>query len=208
MTWTYDGKHDELHDDEIRRALADLPRERAAEGFTERVLRRLDESPKPHPTTRETFRHLRRQPALAGAVLALVLVAVLLAVGALRPAHDGTGSEDEEPIVARADGPAVDSRAASLADPQNPTQKAATAGETRPEVAALLEELRREHTRLTRDLRDLRELAEGSQVIYVGGDESLDFVLELSPEGPPETGSGAVRPASLPSSGPGGQRFF
>lgn len=203
MTW----KHDELHDDEIRRALADLPRERAAEGFTERVLRRLDESPEPRPTARETFRHFRRQPALASAALGLVLVVALLAVGALRPAHDGTGSEDAGPAVAQTDGPAVDSPTASLAHPQNATQKAATSGEQRLEARALLEELRREHSRLTRDLRDLRELAEGSRVMYVSGDESLDFVLELGAEPPPETGSG-IRPASLREPAAGGQRFF
>lgn len=220
MTWTHDGRHDEPRDDQIRRALSSLPRERAAEGFTEQVLRRLDdlrdETPNTDRAVRDPFRHFRRQPALAGAALALVLVAVLLAVGVLRPGADGSGSESSRPIVAQTDGPTDGSAVGSISIPPDPphtatqegVKKTAASRPARPETVALLEELRREHTRLKRDLRSLRELAEGSQVIYVGGDESLDFVLELSPEGTPETGGSGVRPAGLQGSGPGARHFF
>jgi hypothetical protein len=211
MTW----RHDEPDDREIRRALASLPRERAAEGFTERVLCRLDEAPR--SSTRESLQHFlgrpfRGQPALAGTILALALVAVLFVAGRVWTARDvdrdGGGSGESAPISAQTDVASVDSPAGSVAHPQTPTQaQPASSRQGHTEVTAQLDELRREYTRLTRDLRDLRELAEGSQVIYVGGDESLDFVLELNPEPPPETGSSA-RPAGLPSSGPGARNFL
>lgn len=207
MTWN----HERPHDDEIRRALADLPRERAAGGFTERVLRRLDQAPKTASPTREPFPRFRWQPALAGTAVALVLVAVLLAAGVLRPTRDGGGSPESGPVVAQTDGHAGGSTgtspSAARAHAQDAAQEAAVSGDPRPEVGALLEELRREHSKLERDLRDLRELAEGSRVMYVGGDESLDFVLELGAEPPREPGSG-VRPASLREPGAGGGPSF
>lgn len=219
MTWKHDAKHDAPHDDPIGRALAGLPRERAAEGFTEQVLRRLDELPAPSSKTdrsvRDPFRNFRRQPALAGAALALVLVAMALAVGVLRPGGDGAGSESPPSVVAQTggptSGPAGESPSVPVDRPQatarEGTLKAAASRPGLRETVALLEELQREHTRLERDLRNLRELAEGSQVIYVGGDESLDFVLELSPEETSKAGSG-VRPAGLPGSNPGTRRFL
>ena len=214
-----DETHDTLHDAEIRRALAHLPRERAGEGFTEQVLRRLDEDPTPERSPWKPFRHSLRQPALAGAAVGLVLVAALVAVGVLRPGTDGAGSESSGPVVAHTDGPtgeaahrsATGSPATRSTPPRTAPQegsKEASASEPQgPEAAALLDELRREHTRLKRDLRSLRELAEGSRVIYVGGDESLDFVLELSPEETAQPGTD-VRPARLREPGAGGGPSF
>lgn len=195
-------------DRELRQALAGLSRERAAAGFTERVLRRLDETPSAR---------FRWQPVLAGAALAAAAVAVLLAAGVLRPAS--RVPETPGPALATANGPEApaspEMHPITVSSPEQearrpPTQGLRIAGlpDARSEADRLLEELRREHARLERDLRDLRELAEGSQVLYVGGDESLDFVLDLASE-PAPGGGPDVRPASLQRPGPGdGLRFF
>lgn len=200
-------------DREIGQALAELPRERAAAGFTEQVLRRLDETPSDR---------FRWQPVLAGAAVAAAVVAVLLAAGVLRPASTTPESPGAElgPELAAANDPedpaSSETQSTAVSDPEPNLSRRAPSRETRvahsarprSETGAMLEELRREHARLTRDLRDLRELAEGAQVLYVGGDESLDFVLDLASETVPGGGPD-VRPASLQRPGPGdGLRFF
>lgn len=225
MSWNKDRHPESPSDREVQQALADLPRERAADGFTDRVLRSLDETP---PPARPFFLHFRWrhrwqrrwQPVLAGSAVAALLVAVLLATGVLRPASDPThesGIEPQEPIFASADGPGTPgTEAPSVALPPETPETAvkppaavspAAASDRRTETVARLEELRREHTRLVRDLRGLRELADGSQVIYIGGDESLDFVLDLQTEMPP-AGGPDVRPATHRGGGGGGNRYF
>lgn len=137
---------------DILHALRTLPREPAAEGFTARVLQRLDEPRRPAP-------RFRLRPAAAGAALAALAAAVALVVG-LR----GTGTAPAPPA------PQVAVR----------------------DARAALEELRREQRRLERELTALSQLtASDGPVIYIGGDETLDLVLDLGSEAP-----GTVQPAS------------
>ncbi|MEM7048609.1 MAG: hypothetical protein AAF604_03070 [Acidobacteriota bacterium] len=51
----------------------------------------------------------------------------------------------------------------------------------REEARALLEELRQDHRRLTAEVRSLREHQQ-APVLYLGGDEGLDIVLDLGRE--------------------------
>jgi|GEM_PF-984694 len=210
MTWNQEQPLDR----EIRQALADLPRDRADDGFTDRVLRRLDEIPPQAP--RDPWRpwpHFRWQPVLAGAAFAALLVVALLAAGILRPSQDPTqspvqdarASESPQPVFAAADGPGAEGPSVSL-PPTAAQETDEPRRDTRSETVARLEELRQEHTRLVRDLRGLRELAEGSQVIYIGGDESLDFVLDLQPE-QPTGGAPDIRPATHRGGSGGGSRL-
>jgi hypothetical protein len=77
-----------------------------------------------------------------------------------------------------------------------------TAGtrERAAEARRLLEELRREHRALA---HDLDALAEEPPVLYLGGDDELDLVLDLSrvPPARPE-GDRGTEPASNRTSGP------
>jgi len=138
-------------------------------------------------------------------------VAVLLAAGVLRPVDGGgvpEGSAAEprvstQPALATAGVAQGPANPAAAANPTKAGPVAASSPGNHPEAEAMLAELRREHRGLERDLRELRELAQGSQVIYIGGDETLDFVLDLGSD-PPPGGGPSVRPATLQRPGPGG----
>lgn len=210
MTWNRIQPPNDPAEQELRRALAELPRERAAEGFTEQVLRRLDETAAASRVRKHRFRRfLLGQPALAGAaaVAALavaVLVGVLVVSRGPGPADDGAVPTEDEPTLAVAQ-PTAPTAPAETSSPVSETP-----GAGRQQIAATLDELRRERLRLERDLRDLRVLAEGSRVLYIGGDENLDFVLDLEP-GRPGAGGTEMQPAKLPGARPGGDggpRYF
>lgn len=57
----------------------------------------------------------------------------------------------------------------------------------------LLEEIKVEHARLAREVRELQE--ESRPVLYLGGDESIDFVVDMSRVRPGRT-DGDVVPVS------------
>lgn len=117
-----------MEDHGLGRLLSELPRERAREGFTGRVLASLD-SPGPQ---------VWRQPRLvfaAGALAALVASAGILQLHEHR----------QEEI-----------RAA--------------------EARRILRELRSEHESLKQELKSLSE----PPVVYLGGDEEVDLVVDLS----------------------------
>ena len=109
--------------------LRELPRERAREGFTARVLASLDSSPEPK---------VWRQPRLVFATAALA--AVVASAGILQ-VHAGR-------------------------------QEALRTAEAR----RVLRELRSEHDSLKQELQTLSQ----PPVVYVGGDEEVDLVVDLS----------------------------
>lgn len=198
-------------EEELDRALAELPREGASPGFTERLLERLEAPledtledtaepswrPSLHPFWRPLSRLLPRlrsllrpvlhpSPAALAGGLALAGLAVLLLVAFL--AAPGGGIPSQPPAEAHE-------------------------GRGREQLSATLDQLRREHLRLERDLRDLRQLAEDSRRIYLGGDETLDLVLEVAPS-PGGTAPAAFDPhpgtpgPSRPGDAGGGRRDF
>jgi hypothetical protein len=168
-------------DDEIRRALADLPRQEAPEGFTAAVLRRLDEPP------RRRSAPFDRWPLAGGALAATTAVLVLAIVswprlGPPAPSPQASGGPSAgEPATTGA-------AAAGMGATETPIETAAVqkvALEAAREARTALERLRREHRRLEQDLRSLGAFTgDGSGVIYLGGDESLDLVLDLGSDAP------------------------
>lgn len=118
-----------MEDHNVGSLLRELPRERAREGFTARVLASLDSSPEPK---------VWRQPRLVFATAALA--AVVASAGILQ-----LHTNRQEEI-----------RAA--------------------EARRLLQELRSEHESLKQELRSLSE----PPVVYLGGDEEVDLVVDLS----------------------------
>lgn len=117
-----------MEDHNVGPLLRELPRERAREGFTARVLARLD-APAPSPW---------RQPRFVFATAALA--AVVASAGILQ-VHAGR-------------------------------QEALRTAEAR----RMLQELRSEHESLKQELQSLSQ----PPVVYVGGDEEVDLVVDLS----------------------------
>ncbi|MFL6201697.1 MAG: hypothetical protein ACJ76J_21200 [Thermoanaerobaculia bacterium] len=118
-----------MEDHSVGPLLRELPRERAREGFTARVVARLDASPAPKSW---------RQPRLVLAVAALAAVA---ASAGILQVHAGR-------------------------------QEALRTAEARK----VLRELRSEHDSLKQELRSLSR----PPVVYLGGDEEVDLVVDLS----------------------------
>lgn len=114
-----------MNDDDLNRALRELPREAASSGFTRRVLARLDEAPRP----------IWRRP-LVLAPMAAALVATLL-----------TWS---------------------------------LTGHRKQERRARLAELRQEQQQLAAELAALKDQADSREVLYLGGDEGIDIVMDLA----------------------------
>lgn len=183
---------------DLGRALRGLPRERAAAGFTRRVLDRLDStngSTVPMARARR-FAALRwaAPSALAAVALAALIARVALEVDPLpeitegpRPAAvaEATPPETPEPPAA----PATPTASATI-----PVAQAATPPGSRSR-AERLAALDAERARIARELAEIRRLArEPLPVVYVGGDESVDFVVDLQ---------SLSRMARLEGSGPG-----
>jgi len=118
-----------MEDQHLGRLLRELPREQARQGFTARVLARLDEAP-PRP--------LRWQPRLAAAAATLVIA--LAGAGLLQHARMEAA------------------RAARVARAEQ-----------------VLRELRAEHGRIKKEIEELPE----SPVVYLGGDEQTDLVIDM-----------------------------
>jgi hypothetical protein len=135
--------------DPLKRLLETMPRERAREGFSARVLAALDRRADPPRRSRWSLRasgrrgsdpSLRARPWLVPAAAAAAgLVLVLAIAGTIHLARER---------------------------------------ERRAELAAQLRELRRDHQQLTEDLSDLRQKLQTKQV-YLGGDHRADYVLDL-----------------------------
>lgn len=117
-----------MEDHSVGPLLRELPRERAREGFTARVMARLDASePKPW-----------LQPRL---ILATAALAAVVASAGILQVHAGR-------------------------------QEALRTAEARK----MLRELRSEHDSLKQELQTLSQ----PPVVYVGGDEEVDLVVDLS----------------------------
>jgi hypothetical protein len=121
-----------MEDHNLEQMLRELPRERAREGFTPRVLARLDARPEAAGW---------RRPRLVFAAAALV--AVIAAAGVFQVFQYQAGRAEE---IRRA------------------------------EARRLLHELRSEHD----DLRQEFESLSAPPVVYVGGNEQVDLVVDLS----------------------------
>lgn len=138
--------------DPLGEALRSLPRHRAGEGFTERVLDRLGEPAELRARTRAHTRVNRRlwgglRLAAAGLLFAVGLV-VALAAGRVLPGGGPTPAPAEAARQARRESLEAE----------------------RARLAAELAELRR----LTSELAE-----ESAPVLYLGGDEEVDLVLDL-----------------------------
>lgn len=118
-----------MEDHSVGPLLRELPRERAREGFTARVVARLDAAPAPKS---------RLQPRL---VLAAAALAAVVASAGILQVHAGR-------------------------------QEALRAAEARK----VLRELRSEHDSLKQELQSLSR----PPVVYLGGDEEVDLVVDLS----------------------------
>jgi hypothetical protein len=117
-----------MEDQHLGRLLRELPREKARQGFTPRVLARLDQAPPAR---------MRWQPRLAAALLAAAVVA-------------GSVMRYERTVAQRA-------------------AKVARAEQ-------LLRELRAEHGAIK---RELDALPQAPPVLYLGGTEDMDLVVDL-----------------------------
>jgi protein gp37 len=118
-----------MEDHNVGQLLRELPRERAREGFTARVVASLDAAPEP-----KTW----RQPRLIFATAALA--AVVASAGILQ-VHTHRQEEVRD-----------------------------------AEARRILQELRSEHEILKQELQSLSE----PPVVYLGGDEEVDLVVDLS----------------------------
>lgn len=124
-----------MEDQHVGRLLRELPRERASNGFTARVLDHLD---RPAAPARQAPARLRWAVVTAAALL--------LSTGSFLEWRD--------------------------------QRQTAALLEDATEARQLLEELRVEHDRLSRDLRSLNDPS-APEVLYLGGDETMDLVVDL-----------------------------
>jgi hypothetical protein len=151
-----------MQDDQLDSLLSDLPRESARRDFTARVLARLD---RPH----------RRiaGPALVMVATALAVVLVLSLphtspVSATRPDHAVEVAGATPQRVATP----------SAAMPAGVASPASSRAAQRAEAHRLLTELQNEGAALEHEIYQLRQ-EQGRQVIYLGGDDDLDMVVDL-----------------------------
>jgi hypothetical protein len=117
-----------MEDNSLNRLLGELPRESAREGFTTRVLARLDDRPP------SAVSAIWKRPRLVFATAALV--AVVASAGVLQYRAD----------------------------------------QRQEEARRMLRELRSEHESLKHEFESLS----APPVVYVGGDEKVDLVVDLS----------------------------
>ena len=153
------SRTDELTD--LKTALKDLRRHTAPPGFTEAVLRRLDEAP--------IKRHAPAWPALAGTAAVAACLALAVGLGL------GLGEREKVDRVDEVD----------RVDIQEPAAEPSTQS-TQAAAVARLEQQRRQlqeqHRQLQAELEALSQLAlEDSRAVYLGGDERVDLVWGLDP---------------------------
>lgn len=158
-----------MRNEPLRDALRLLPAETASKDFNARVLARLDDTP----------------PRSALLRLAPVAGMLILAAVALPAAWHFMNSTPE--VEQPAAGPAIIAATSPQAD------RASQRARARAELAAL----RAERQRLDRDWRQYRRLAhEVEPVVYLGGNEKVDVLLDLR-RVPPEALRGDVVPAAM-----------
>jgi hypothetical protein len=171
-------------DPDLGRALRGLPRVRAAAGFTRRVLDRLDSTNgSPVPRTREVG-GLQWAAASALAALALALLVALNAPEVDPGRVESPAREARTPVATPAPEPVVTPPPFPPSPPTPPAPPAAatrSASTPQPERRSeRLAALNAERARIARELAEIRRLAhEPLPVVYVGGDETVDFVVDL-----------------------------
>jgi hypothetical protein len=156
-----------LQDDHLERLLRSLPREGAQPGFGNRVLRRLED--------RELDHRTRRPVAVPALALSAAVVAALLAALIVPRGSDLMAPRRSEPLNpplaanpgSRSLGPAPVGRASA----------APAARLDRSQARQLLHQLRHEGAALEHELAGLRR--SDDSVIYLGGDDDLDMVIDL-----------------------------
>ncbi|HVT57841.1 MAG TPA: hypothetical protein VHR45_05540 [Thermoanaerobaculia bacterium] len=180
-----------MDEERLSRMLRELPRERALEGFTARVLERINAVPE---QSRRGPRHLPRLMLAAAALAAIGLSAGLLQRD-LAPAGglQHTSAAPSSPVSTRELSPRDGAAAAPPGEAPRAGQGAAiglaaaqasptvlTSAAAAHQVRQELRELRSEQNQLERELRELRRPAASAQrsVIYLGGDEDVDLVLD------------------------------
>jgi hypothetical protein len=190
--------HEPGRERRLVRLLRELPREGASPGFTPRVIERLEaegwQGPRASPG---------RAARLAVAAAAVAAASLGMAIGLLRPSGPPAAGREESvarPAVAGAakgTAPAPQADAGRLARStvaaaaaSGPAERGSLEGSTPAQGRAgaetsdaaqahqLLRELRDESGRLERELRDLRRPRR--EVLYLGGDDELDLVVDLS----------------------------
>jgi hypothetical protein len=194
-----------MEDDRLVRLLRELPRERAEDDFTARVLRRLASTAagrreRPERSSGLAGRGPRRAAGgprlmVAGAILATLVIVVALPhrEELAPPSPPRTPAASAAPRMAPALPDLPERQASQVAN-------AVLAGRSdapeesldRSQARRLLRELRGEEMQLARDLQRLRTTR--PRVVYLGGDEDVDMVIDLNrvPEarraaGPPPT---------------------
>lgn len=160
--------------DELTDALENLRRHTAPPGFTEAVLRRLDEAPaRRHPPV--------GWPALAGTAVAAACLALAVGLGLGLGGKEKVDSVDEVDIVDIQEPAAEPSTQSTLS-----TESTLSTRPDRAAAVARLEQQRRQllqqHRQLQAELEALRQLGlEDSRAVYLGGDERVDLVWGLDP---------------------------
>lgn len=196
-----------MNDQQLRRALRDLPRHRPADGFARRTLARLDESRAPAAGPRSGHSlgwTLGRAAAVAAMLVAAAVILTRLPVAHRQPAPDVRSTAVSAP---------------AQADPGDlGAGRTAASADRSPERQAALRELRAERDRLAAELDALKrqfrtgtagsgpsglgaapgsgnearfDAPSGDPVLYLGGDDRVDLVLDLGRLAA-ERGGGAV----------------
>jgi|HubBroStandDraft_3_1064219.scaffolds.fasta_scaffold11265_3 hypothetical protein len=177
-----------MEDERLTRLLQELPRERARAGFTAGVLRRLaaGEPGRARPAGRAAA-----SPRFAAAAVTLACLLILLALP--RREEPGTAAAPGR-ALAPSTAPHPTPRAAgpwtaegARVEPTARLASALTAGRgtvpaasvDRMQARRLLSELQGEEARLERELRRLHRGVR-PKVIYLGGDENVDMVIDLN----------------------------
>ena len=187
-----------MNDQELRRALRDLPRHGASDGFTRRTLARIEGCAAPDAADGPP-RPATWGPGRVAAAAALLVAAIGLLT--LLPGPAGKSAGDGRTGGRPAASP---TSPASPISPISPTSAASTGRR------ADLRELRAERDRLAAELDELKrqlhaapaagsnlrvEPTAGDPVLYLGGDDRIDLVLDLGRLAA-ERGEGVVPTAS------------
>jgi hypothetical protein len=169
-----------MEEERVMHLLHELPRERALGGFTAQVLRRLDEEARARPRRRAQANRFHRLMVATATVAALGV-----SVGLLQREHA------PGPLTASL-APAREQLAAALPAPARqearlrlgalPAMSRGGAGLDAAQAQKLVHELRLEQARLERELRSLRRPAARGYamppaIVYLGGDENVDLVI-------------------------------
>jgi len=178
-----------MNDRELRQALRELPRDGASEGFERRVLEKIEALNRDDPARppRWSTTPARRWAAVAATLTLSVALALVLARYYSQPRPETRPEMGSSAPQATAAGPAPTSNPAAAQAP------APMRGAGRPSEATL-RDLRAERADLAAELAELKRLVAsgpgggaadgtgagtGDPVLYLGGDDRVELVLDL-----------------------------